>query len=399
MDGTRTIRRRRATLATGGATHFVHDGISDSLFVLFPLWAEAFGLSHAQVGFLKMAFSGALAAFQVPAGLLAERHGERILLAAGTAIAGAGFILLGFTTGFAGLVLCLLLTGLASGVQHPLASSVISKAYDTGGRRAALGTYNFAGDLGKVAVPALIAAGVVSIGWRGSTLSYGLFGIVAGLLIFLLLHRLAAGGPAARASSRQAPGAPVGWGLRDRRGFATLSAIGIVDSMVRTAFMTFLPFLLVAKGVAVETVGFALALVFAGGATGKLLCGLVAERVGIIRTVVLTELATGFGILALVALPLTGALALLPFVGIALNGTSSVLYGTVGDFVEPTRQSRAFGLFYTLGIGAGATAPLVAGLLSDVWGVGATLTVLGGLAFLTLPLCRILQPSLAVRTE
>ena len=33
--------------------------------------------------------------------------------------------------------------------QHPLSSSVVAKAYEDGPRRAALGTYNFAGDVGK----------------------------------------------------------------------------------------------------------------------------------------------------------------------------------------------------------------------------------------------------------
>jgi FSR family fosmidomycin resistance protein-like MFS transporter len=110
---------------------------------------------------------------------------------------------------------------------------------------------------------------------------------------------------------------------------------------------------------------------------------------------VLTEIATGVGILLVVMLPLGWALTLLPLVGLALNGTSSVLYGTVGDFVDATRRSRAFGLFYTLGIGAGALSPVAFGLLSDHSGIETTLLVLGGVAFLTLPLCLVLRPSLA----
>ena len=387
--------RRRATLGTGGAVHFVHDGLSDSLYVLFPLWAEAFGISHAQVGVLKMGFSGGLSAFQLPAGFLAERWGERVVLALGTVVAGLGFVLLGFAGGIIGLLLCLLLTGLASGVQHPLASSVVSRAYERGPRRAALGAYNFAGDLGKVAVPPLVAALAVTVGWRTGVLSYGLAVVAAGLAVYLLLRRFGAGGPAALATEMGEGHPPGGWGLRDRRGFATLSAIGVIDSAVRTPFLTFVPFLLIAKGAEVGAVGFALALIFAGGAAGKLLCGLAADRVGIVRTVVLTEIATGAGILLLVALPLGWALALLPLVGLALNGTSSVLYGTVGDFVDAERRSRAFGLFYTLGIGAGALAPVAFGVLSDYSGIETTLSVVGCVAFLTLPLCRILRPSLA----
>ena len=61
-----------------------------------------------------------------------------------------------------------------------------------------------------------------------------------------------------------------------------------VDS-TRTGFVTFVPFLLAARGASVQTVGLALSLVFAGGAMGKFICGFLAERLGIVRTVILTE--------------------------------------------------------------------------------------------------------------
>ena len=163
--------KRKATLATGGFAHFVHDGFTDSMYVLFPIWAEAFGLSLSQVGFLKMCSSSALASFQLPASLLAERFGERAVLSAGTVVAGACFALLGLASGFAALAVILIAFGAGSGIQHPLASSVVSRAYDAGGRRTAIGAYNFSGDLGKVVVPVSVAAGAVAIGWRNSTIA------------------------------------------------------------------------------------------------------------------------------------------------------------------------------------------------------------------------------------
>ncbi len=165
----------------------------------------------------------------------------------------------------------------------------------------------------------------------------------------------------------------------------------MIDNSTRTAFFTFLPFLLLAKGSAVKTVGLALGLAFAGGAVGKFVCGAVAERLGVIRTVVLTEGATGLGIFALLALPLAPALVFLPLLGVALNGTSSVLYGSVADLVAPERRSRAYGLFYTLGLGAGAAAPAVYGLLSDWAGVTTTLAVIGLLVLVTIPLAQLLR--------
>src|SRR5438477_12079800 len=137
--------RARAVLATASGTHFVHDGFSDILYVLLPTWAQEFRLNLAQVGLIRTAYTAAMASFQIPAGLLAERWGERRLLAAGTALTACGFIAAGAWAGFLSLLLVLLIAGLGSGVQHPLSSSLVSKAYETGPRRAAPGTYNFSG--------------------------------------------------------------------------------------------------------------------------------------------------------------------------------------------------------------------------------------------------------------
>lgn len=389
-----TRARARATLTASCVTHFLHDGFADVVYVLLPVWAGEFRLSFAQVGLLRTAYSGGMASFQVPAGILAERWGERGLLAAGTAVTAFGFLILGLSGGFASLLLFLLLAGLGSGVQHPLSSSIVSKAYENGPRRVALGTYNFSGDLGKVVVPALVALASAVVGWRRAAPAYGAVGLLAALGIFLVLRRLAAGARRDE-SARDADRGKGGWGIRDRKGFQALSAVHVIDNTTRTAFLTFLPFLLIAKGSTVQAVGLALALVFAGGAVGKFVCGALAERLGVIRTVVLTELVTGGGILALLPLPLAPALALLPVLGIGLNGTSSVLYGTVADLVTPERRARAYGLFYTLGVGSGSVAPFFYGLGSDLWGVPATLTIVGLLVFTTIPLCQLLRAPLA----
>ncbi|OGK77464.1 MAG: hypothetical protein A2W08_08120 [Candidatus Rokubacteria bacterium RBG_16_73_20] len=384
--------RPRAVLATASGAHFVHDGFSDVLYVLLPVWAAEFGLTFALIGLMRTVYSGGMALFQLPAGLLAERWGERRLLAAGTAVTAAGFVVAGTAGGFAPLLLVLLAAGLGSGVQHPLSSSLVSKAYENGPRRAALGTYNFAGDLGKVAVPATVALGAAAVGWRTASAAYGALGLAAALLVLVVLGRLGAGAPSAAA--RAAAGG-AGWGIRDGRGFRALAAVGMIDNGTRTALLTFLPFVLIAKGASVAGIGTALALVFAGGAVGKFVCGLLAERVGVIRTVVLTETATALGIVAVVAAPLPVALAILPPLGIALNGTSSVLYATVADLVTVDRRSRAYGLYYTLAIGASALAPSVAGVLGDALGPAATLVVIALAVLTTIPLCLALRAAVA----
>jgi MFS transporter, FSR family, fosmidomycin resistance protein len=385
--------RPRAVLLAASTIHFLHDGFSETLYVFLPLWASEFGLSFSQVGLIRTAYTGGMSAFQIPAGFLAERFGERRVLALGTAVTALGFIAAGSAGGFVSLLGLLLCAGLGSGVQHPLSSSIVSRAYEDGRRRTALGTYNFSGDLGKAGVAAAIGVFAGLVGWRAAGATYGVLGVAVALAIVPLLSRLGAGAVERRDVDKHASAS--GWGIRDGRGFSALCAIGMIDNATRTGFLTFMPFILMAKGLGVGGVGLAFALVFAGGATGKFVCGVVADRVGVIRTVVITEAATTVFILTVVGAPLPIALAALIPLGVALNGTSSVLYGTVADLVSSERRSRAYGLYYTVSVGASALAPTVWGLVGDAGGVPLALSLVAVVVLATIPLCFVLRPAVA----
>jgi FSR family fosmidomycin resistance protein-like MFS transporter len=385
--------RPRAVLGAASSIHFLHDGFSETLYVFLPIWAREFSLTLAQVGLIRSAYTGAMSAFQIPAGFLAERWGERRLLAAGTLMTACGFIAAGWAGGFVSLLVLLLLAGLGSGVQHPLSSSIVSKAYEAGRLRTALGTYNFSGDVGKAGVAAAIGLAAGAIGWRAAGAAYGVIGVAAALAIVPLLSRLGAGAIEATSATTAGAAAGAGWGIRDGRGFSALCAIGMVDNATRTGFLTFMPFMLMSKELTVGGVGLAFSLVFIGGAAGKFVCGLVADRVGVIRTVVITEAATALLIVAMVAAPLSVALAVLLPLGVALNGTSSVLYGTVADLVSSERRSRGYGLYYTMTIGASALAPTIWGVVGDAAGVPTTLSLVGLVVLVTIPLCVLLRPA------
>ena len=385
--------RPRAVLLAASTIHFLHDGFSETLYVFLPLWASEFGLSFSQVGLIRTVYTGGMSAFQIPAGFLAERFGERRILALGTAVTALGFIAAGWAGGFVSLLALLLCAGLGSGVQHPLSSSIVSKSYEDGRRRTALGTYNFSGDLGKAGVAAAIGVLAGLVGWRAAGATYGVLGVAVALGIVPLLSRLGAGAVEVR-NVDDRPAAS-GWGIRDGRGFSALCAIGMIDNATRTGFLTFMPFILMAKGLGVGGVGLAFALVFAGGATGKFVCGVVADRAGVIRTVVITEAATTALILTVVGAPLPIALAVLIPLGIALNGTSSVLYGTVADLVSSERRSRAYGLYYTVSVGASALTPTVWGLVGDAGGVPLALSLVAIVVLATIPLCLVLRPAVA----
>jgi MFS family permease len=385
--------RRAAGVACGA--HALHDGYTDLIYLMLPVWQAEFGLSYAQLGMLRGIFAGSMAALQIPSGWLGERLGTAPLLAAGTAVVGLSFCLAGLSSGVAILAAALLIGGIGASTQHPLAAALVARAFAGSRSLKALGTYNFAGDIGKMTLPAAAGLLLLWMPWRPTLALLGALGIGAAAFIFVLTPRFAREPESlpAVASARTSATEP----RRRRLAFPTLFLIGVFDSSTRMAFLTFLPFLLLAKGASVPTIGLALTLVFAGGAAGKLFCAFVGARLGVVATVWLTEGLTTVTILALLPLPLEASLVLLPIVGVALNGTSSVLYGSVPELVEPARRMRAFGIFYTGTIGAGAVAPALYGLLGDALGVPAALVVVACSALVTLPLAAVLRPVFAAR--
>ncbi|MFZ0103833.1 MAG: MFS transporter [Pseudolabrys sp.] len=390
-DSTKSTERRALGVACGA--HALHDGYTDLVYILLPVWQNEFGLGFAALGLMRTVFSGTLASFQIPAGFLAERFGAVTVLALGTALAGFGYVLAGFSNGVAFLVAALFVGGLGASTQHPLASSLIAHAFAGSRSLKALGTYNFAGDIGKMTLPAVAAFLFIVLPWRQVLMLLGCLGGLAALAIFFAMPHFRDHAAAPRKSNGSAsPGVPV-----PAYGFPLLLSVGVIDSATRMAFLTFLPFVLTAKGASLQTVGLALTLVFAGGAVGKLVCAFIGARIGAVATVWLTEMVTACGIVALLPLPLEAALVLLPVVGIALNGTSSVLYGSVPDLVEPAWRQRAFSIFYTGTIGAGAVSPAIYGLLGDAVGVPTALLIVAAVVLVTLPITLMLRPVLVAR--
>jgi MFS transporter, FSR family, fosmidomycin resistance protein len=383
-------RDQRRAASVAAVAHALHDGYTDLIYIMLPVWQAEFGLDYAALGLLRGVFVGAMAGLQVPAGLLSERLGTPIVLALGTALAGLGYCLAGVSTGFVMLLGALIVGGLGASTQHPIASALVARAFAGPHSRQALGTYNFAGDLGKMTVPATLSLMLLVLAWRPALAILGSVGFVVAAVIFVATPRYDREATApSQTDAKAAPDRP-----RQAFAFPLLLAIGILDSATRMGFLLFLPFVLKQKGASVQTVGVALTLVFAGGAAGKLACAFIGARIGAIPTVWLTEALTAAGILALLPLPLPAVLALLPLIGIALNGTSSVLYGSVPELVAPAWRARALSLFYTGTIGAGAIAPTLYGLVGDAFGVWKALVAVAAMVLLTLPLAAVLRPAL-----
>ncbi len=276
----------------------------------------------------------------------------------------------------------LVVAGLGSSVQHPRGSMLITDTYAAASRRP-LSIYNFSGDLGKAVLPALIALVLPILAWRHVMSLEAVLGIVLAVVLLSLAP--------ATAVDKNAPGAAAAGD--GRKGFGILTTIGALDTATRMGYLLFLPFLIHGRGGNSPTVGVALALLFIGGAFGKATCGWLGERLGVVESVMVTEAATALLIVATLFTPLTATLILLPLLGMVLNGTSSVLYGTVPEFSSGD-TGPAFAIFYTSVISSGGIAPIVYGAVADHSSRTIGVLTAAATAFMIVPLVLMLKPHL-----
>src|SRR6204780_4649807 len=186
---------QRRAAAVAGAAHALHDGYTDLIYILLPLWQSEFGLSYAALGALRSVFVGAMACLQIPAGLASERFGAATVLALGTALAGLGYCFAGASTGFVILLAALFISGIGSSTQHPIASALVARAFAGPRSLKALGTYNFAGDIGKMTLPATLSLMLLAMAWRPALAILGCLGFVLAAVIFVVTPRYEHEGP------------------------------------------------------------------------------------------------------------------------------------------------------------------------------------------------------------
>lgn len=363
----------------------LHDGYTDQLYALLPVWQSELGLSFAGLAAMRALYYGTMGGLQVPGNKLIAKLSPRVALALATMIAAAGYLVMSLPLGFAGLCSGLVLAGIGSSVQHPRASLLVTNTFGKASR-GPLGIYNFSGDLGKATFPAAVALMLPVVAWRLLAGMMALVGLAVAIALLRLIPR-----QSYRVPVETIPQVP----RKIRGGFTLLLTIGALDTATRMGFLLFLPFLLQIRGGTSAMVGLGLALLFMGGALGKAACGWLGQRLGVVNCVIATEAATALLIVATLVLPLLPLLAVLPLLGIVLNGTSSALYGTVPDLAPEGDVGRGFAIFYTSVIGAGGLAPILYGAVADYAGQSTGILAASCTAATVIPLVLALKPALA----
>lgn len=383
---------RRALIAGCGA-HLIQDGLVALQYVLLPILAQLFALNYAQVGLLRAVSTSAMTLLEIPAGVLAERIGEIRLLIFGLFCAACGYLGVAFAANFYLIVIGFLVAGCGAAFQHSLASALISRSFGDAARRRSLGVYNAFGDAGKLVFTGAFSLAIgLGFAWNLIVTALCLLTLVFAGFLLLLLRRQPSTFSGGGSSDKQT-GGDSKWGIKHPRRFSWLCLTIFVDTLAQSVFLTFIAFLLLEKGGSEALASLSVVLALCGGMVGKFVSGFLAVRYGDRGAFRILQLLTVCGIVALVMLPVLPILLLLPLIGIAVQGSTTVTYGALSDFVHRHRQSRGYAIMYSLSGLSAVFGPVVFGSLADLYGIDMSLSILALLTSLTLFSGKVLQKS------
>jgi FSR family fosmidomycin resistance protein-like MFS transporter len=379
---------RRAMVALSGG-HLAVDFASGSVPALIPFFTDRFHLGYALAAMLLLAATVSSSLVQPLFGLWSDRKGALWLIPGGTILAAVGVGLAAVTPWYALVLVLVLAGGLGVAAFHPEGAKYAS--YASGRKRASgMSYFNIGGNTGY-ALGAFVTGVLVSaLGLGGGLLAMVPVAVVAGILLRLVPQFAALSPAVVHADARR--------GEDDRRAMALLGSVIALRSVTWFTLLAFVPLWLGSLGHSKAYGNRVLFLMLIAGAVGTLLLGAIADRVGLRRTLVVTQAL----ILPLVLVFLdvggvAGDVALM-FVGMCVVGTFGVTM-VLSQLYLPRHIGMASGLSVGLAMGIGGVAAVVLGAVADAVDLKTALTLaavapaVGVVVSLRLP-----RPGAGVRT-
>lgn len=345
--------------------HLAVDFASGSVPALIPFLADRFRLGYALAAVLLLAATVSSSLVQPLFGLWSDRRGALWLIPGGAALAAVGVGGAAISPAYPVAVLLVLAGGLGVAAFHPEGAKFAS--YASGEKRASgMSYFNIGGNAGYALGAFATGQLVVWLGLRG-----GLVAMAPVLLASAALARVApslSGLKPARAAGAAAPGED------RRRAMGLLGAVIALRSVAWFTLLAFVPLWAVAHGDSKAAGNRLLFLMLLAGALGTLALGPVADRIGLRRTLTVTQAA--IPPLLLVFLHVGGAVGTiaLMLVGVCVVGTFGVTM-VLSQLYLPRHVGMASGLSVGLAMGIGGVAAVVLGAVADAVDLETALTI------------------------
>ena len=345
----------RGAMATLSGGHLAVDFASGAVPALLPFFVLEFDLSYTATAVLMLAVLVSSSLVQPLFGLLSDRRGAIWLLPAGVAVGGLGTGLAAVAPRYELVVVLVFAAGIGIAAYHPEGAKFA--AYASGRKRASgMSYFNIGGNTGYALGPIVVTPLVLWLGLTG-----GLLAMLPVVLASLLLVRALAGlqelAPERRTHVQSTAPDNVG----------AMTILGVVIGLRSVAWfglLTFVPLWAVENGGTEGEGNRTLSLMLVAGAAGTLLLGPVADRVGLRRTLLLTQAALPFLVVTFVAVGgVLGTVALM-LVGLCVVGTFGVTM-VLSQLYLPRHVGMASGLSVGLAMGLGGLAAVALGAVAD----------------------------------
>ena len=353
---------RRAMVALSGG-HFAADFASGSVPALIPFLTDRFHLGYALAAMLLLAATVSSSLVQPLFGLWSDRRGALWLIPGGTLLAAVGVGLAAVTPAYVPVLLLVFAGGLGVAAFHPEGAKYA--AYASGRKRASgMSYFNIGGNTGYALGAFVTGVLVAALGLGGGLLAMVPVAVV-GVVLFRLMPSFARLAPVARDAA--------GSGEDDRRAMTLLGAVISLRAVAWFTLLAFVPLWAVSLGHSKAYGNRLLFLMLLAGAAGTLALGPVADRVGLRRTLVVTQALIPPLLLVFVYVGgLAGAVALM-LVGTCVVGTFGVTM-VLSQLYLPRHIGMASGLSVGLAMGIGGVAAVVLGAVADAVDLRVALT-------------------------
>ena len=387
--------------------HILVDGLFDTVPVVLSFMALAYGSGDADVGLIVSLGTGLSTAAGLCTSWFSRRFGFSGSVALLTGIAGAGFAGAALTGNMVAAGACLMLPMAGFATFHNLSFSYITSNTERSRLGRVMSDFTALGDVGRIPMVSFAAfAAAYSLGslegWRAVCLAYAALALCAALWLFCAKSSFDA--PAANPAATDAPTTEAQAGqqtaapqaarrnpfaafvvLKNRSVFLAMLA-SMLNAFSNDRIFTFLPLLLMGKGIDAKTIGsFALGFTL-GSFVGKMACGRLIDIFGTRKIFIFAGLTLTLLLGALLhtnnlALTLLTALA----IGIVTKGTVPVIQTII---TEPVQGAQAYeAIFSVNSFGRGITnilTPTLFGGIASVWSMDAVYMLMAAVAALSI---------------
>jgi MFS transporter, FSR family, fosmidomycin resistance protein len=351
------------TALSGG--HLAVDFASGSVPALIPFMTTRFHLSYALSAMLLLAATASSSLVQPLFGLWSDRSGALWLIPGGAVLAAVGVAGAAVAPVYPVVLLLVLVGGLGVAAFHPEGAKFA--AYASGRKRASgMSYFNSGGNVGYALGAFATGQLVVWLGLVGGVVAMVPV-LAASVALARMIPYLARLEPAADAVEYRQ-------GVDRPRAMAMLGVVIALRSVSWFTLLAFVPLWAVSLGHSKAEGNRLLFLMLLAGAAGTLLLGPVADRIGLRRTLVITQaLLTPLILVFVFVGGLAGVLSLL-LVGVCVVGTFGVTM-VLSQLYLPRRVGLASGLSVGLAMGIGGVAAVVLGALADAIDLKTALAV------------------------